>query len=247
MKCYVALLCCAQSARALRAPKTSPLSRTRLRATAAKEPRTNAARWLSGLALSGAALGPVCDNFHSASGVLHYEQYRIALGAAPAWWGGGVLFQTATWVPPLFALAALIIGGLDVLVAKRWPTEEPSGGRVAGAVAAFVALYGLSAVLAAAGLAPATEAAVLWPLALLLWRLCDPAPSSFFAGASTAVGGPAIEAALLGGGGLWPEPFGHLYAYAHPDILGIESWILPVYFAGGPAVSLVSRWIRARA
>ena len=67
------------------------------------------AQWLGSLAIAGAALGPVCDNFHSAAGVLGYTKYQIALGPAPDWWGGGHLFQTATWVPPLFALAALII------------------------------------------------------------------------------------------------------------------------------------------
>ena len=36
--------------------------------------------------------------------------------------------------------------------------------------------------------------------------------ASFVAGAATAVGGPAIEVALLGGGGLFAEPFGHLCA-----------------------------------
>ena len=114
---------------------------------------------------------------------------------------------------------------------------------VAGAVAAFVALYAFSALLAT-GLAPPTEALVLWPLAVLLWKAHDPTLASFVAGAATAVGGPAIEVALLGGGGLFAEPFGHLYAYGRPDVLGVESWILPVYFAGGPAVALVSRWLR---
>ena len=37
------------------------------------------------LALAGAALGPVCDNFHSAAGVLGYTKYQIALGPAPDW------------------------------------------------------------------------------------------------------------------------------------------------------------------
>ena len=189
----------------------------------------------------------VCDNFHSATGVLGYTKYQIALGPAPDWWGGGILFQTAAWVPPLFALAALIIGGIDAVVSSQRPPPAnlaaPSGRRVAGAVAAFVALYAFSALLAT-GLAPPTEAIVLWPLALVLWKACDPTLASFVAGAATAVGGPAIEVALLGGGGLFAEPFGHLYAYGRPDVLGVESWILPVYFAGGPAVALVSRWLR---
>ena len=38
--------------------------------------------------------------------------------------------------------------------------------------------------------------------------------------------------------------FGHLYAYARADLLGVDSWIPAVYFAGGPAVALVSRFLR---
>ena len=53
--------------------------------------------------------------------------------------------------------------------------------------------------------------------------------------------------ALLGAGCAFPEPAGHLYAYVHPDVFGVASWIPAVYFAGGPAVALVSRWIRTRA
>ena len=75
----------------------------------------------------------------------------------------------------------------------------------------------------------------MWPLAVLLWRACDPTLASFVAGAATAVGGPAIEVALLGGGGLFAEPFGHLYAYGRPDVLGVESADPSlVWRAGGP-------------
>ena len=206
--------------------------------------------WLGKLALAGAALGPVCDNFHSGFGVLAYDKYEIAIGAAPAWWGDGHLFQTAAWVPPLFAVAALIIGGIDALVAARAPpAAPPSGARAAAGVGAFVALYALSAALAGApplgaGVAPATSSLALWPPALALWALLDPSPSSFVAGALTAVGGPLIEVALLGGGGAFAEPFGHLYSYARADLLGVDSWIPAVYFAGGPAVALVSRYLR---
>ena len=259
MRPILLVVCALHASHALHAPRphrTTSLQTPRLRHVTplrASPPAENeeraapTAQWLASLALAGAALGPVCDNFHSAAGVLGYTKYQIALGPAPDWWGGGHLFQTAYWVPPLFALAALIIGGIDTLVSAQRPPppelEKPSGRRVAGAVAAFVALYAFSALLAT-GLAPPTEALVLWPLALLLWKACDPTLASFVAGAATAVGGPAIEVALLGGGGLFAEPFGHLYAYGRPDVLGVESWILPVYFAGGPAVALVSRWLR---
>ena len=254
MRPILLVVCALHASHALQAPRPhrvtslprAPLEPLRAGPQAETE-EAPTAQWLASLALAGAALGPVCDNFHSAAGVLGYTKYQIALGPAPDWWGGGHLFQTAYWVPPLFALAALIIGGIDAGVSSQRPPppelEKPSGRRVAGAVAAFVALYAFSALLAT-GLAPPTEAIVLWPLALLLWKACDPTLASFVAGAATAVGGPAIEVALLGGGGLFAEPFGHLYAYGRPDVLGVESWILPVYFAGGPSVALVSRWLR---
>jgi hypothetical protein len=246
MRCYL-LVCSVRWLQALQAPRPHRASSPLRASPPATDDRAPTAQWLTRLALAGAALGPVCDNFHSAAGVLGYTKHRVAFGVAPDWWGGGHLLQTAAWVPPLFALAALIIGGIDALVSAYKPPPPhlatPAGRRVGTVVAAFVLLYALSALLATS-LAPAAEAVVLWPLALLLWRRCDPTLASFVAGASTAIGGPAIEAALLGGGGRFPEPFGHLYAYAHPDLLGVESWILPVYFAGGPAVALVSRWLR---
>ena len=257
MRPILLVVCALHTSHALQAPRPQcttslqtprPHRVTSLRASPpAETEEAPTAQWLASLALAGAALGPVCDNFHSAAGVLGYTKYQIALGPAPDWWGGGHLFQTAYWVPPLFALAALIIGGIDAVVSSQRPPPAdlaaPRGRRVAGAVAAFVALYAFSALLAT-GLAPPTEALVLWPLAVLLWKACDPTLASFVAGAATAVGGPAIEVALLGGGGLFAEPFGHLYAYGRPDVLGVESWILPVYFAGGPAAALVSRWLR---
>ena len=233
-----------------RRPQAKPEARRPQAKAAYDRDAEGALPWLGKLALAGAALGPVCDNFHSGFGVLAYDKYEIAIGAAPAWWGGGHLFQTAAWVPPLFALAAIIIGGIDALVAARAPpAAAPSGPRVAAGVGAFVALYALSAALAGApplgaGVAPATSSLALWPPALALWALLDPSPSSFVAGALTAVGGPLIEVALLGGGGAFAEPFGHLYSYARADLLGVDSWIPAVYFAGGPAVALVSRFLR---
>jgi len=206
------------------------------------------ARWLGGLALSGAALGPVCDNLHSGFGVLSYARYEVAAGAAPEWWGGGALFQTATWVPPMFALAALIIGAIDVAVDGAAP--RPSGRRVAAGVAAFVAVYAASAFGGGApplglGLDARAVSAALWPLALGL-AAWEGSAGGAVAGAATALGGPAIEIALLGGGGAFPEPFGPLYAYARPDVWGVPAWIPAVYFAGGPAVALVSRFLRRR-
>ena len=86
----------------------------------------------------------------------------------------------------MFALAALIIGGIDAVASRYAPPPpelaEPSGSRVAAGVGAFVALYALSAFLAGpCGFTAARSSFALWPLALLLWRLCDPSTPSLSA------------------------------------------------------------------
>jgi hypothetical protein len=37
----------------------------------------------------------------------------------------------------------------------------------------------------------------------------------------------------------------HLYTYSHPDVLGIPSWIMWVYFCGAAAVGNLGRRVRA--
>ena len=97
------------------------------------------------------------------------------------------------------------------------------------------------------GLEPATESLVLWPLAVALWASCDRRASTLAVSIATALAGPCFEIFLLGGGGAFGAgPFGHLYQYTNADFLGIDSWISPVYFAGGPAVILLARWLRAK-
>ena len=149
-------------------------------------------------------------------------------------------------MPPLFALAALIIGGIDAVVSSQRPPPAnlaaPSGRRVAGAVAAFVALYAFSALLAT-GLAPPTEALVLWPLALVLWKTNDPTLASFVAGAATAVGGPAIEVALLGGGGLFAE-FLHCIGHGIAPTAALpwrSQWARPTW-GGVPILARLFCW-----
>ena len=123
MRPILLVVCALHASHALQAPRPhrvtslprAPLEPLRAGPQAETE-EAPTAQWLASLALAGAALGPVCDNFHSAAGVLGYTKYQIALGPAPDWWGGGILFQTALWVPPLFALAA---GSLEQIEHRR--------------------------------------------------------------------------------------------------------------------------------
>jgi len=158
------------------------------------------ARWVTSLGLSGAAFGPLLDNFHGLAAVLTYDAMTVRAGCSDAA-EQACLIQTAEWVPPLFAVAAWIIGGivagLDGDTARR-----PAAPRVATVVALFAAIYAASAALAYAGTLPATMSLLLWPLGVALWAFGDGTPAAFVAAAATAVGGPLIEISLTGGGGL---------------------------------------------
>ena len=112
--------------------------------------------------------GPCLDNLHGGFGVLSYAKFELALGCglAPEWWGGGCALNTALWVSPLFAVAAVVIGTLSQVLepvldgggnvhdaAQARQPPPPSGALVAGSVALFALHYLLSAALAAAPLA----------------------------------------------------------------------------------------------
>ena len=93
MRPILLVVCALHASHALQAPRPQcttslqtprPHRVTSLRASPpAETEEAPTAQWLASLALAGAALGPVCDNFHSAAGVLGYTKYQIALGPAP--------------------------------------------------------------------------------------------------------------------------------------------------------------------
>jgi hypothetical protein len=65
---------------------------------------------------SGAMLGPFLDTYHSAFGVLAYDDPTISL---QWWWNDGrgiAALVTTWWVPPLFGLAGFLIGWLYIVL-----------------------------------------------------------------------------------------------------------------------------------
>jgi hypothetical protein len=78
------------------------------------------------MALAGAALGPFLDSFHSAFGVLQYDQPLTA-----TLWGSveHPALITTVWVPELFGLAGFLIGWLYILLdnAGLEDTKNASG------------------------------------------------------------------------------------------------------------------------
>ena len=203
--------------------------------------------WTPGLLLqqslvmgsASAVLGPLCDGLHSAHGALRYAR-PLLLDLPPA--APLLRLETTWWTPLLFALAGVILGVSHPLLDAALPGgERPRGGRdppwpgVLAGIGGFVLAYYASAVLDAplAEAGPALDL-LLWAAAAGMVLLRNRA--GLLMAALTAVGGPAIEVALIHAG---------LYQYSHPDLLGVPTWIAPVYAAGAPAVGNLGRKVAA--
>lgn len=146
--------------------------------------------------VSGALLGPWLDNYHSVFGVLQYvEPVTLVVD-------GATVLTTGAWVPPLFGLAGIIIGGLylifDVVFATPEPQRSPSGPSILTCIAFFTAQYWLSGLLCGALHLPllalhATFAATM----ALTWAVWDRTATGLVVGLLTGVGGPLIEVFLI--------------------------------------------------
>jgi hypothetical protein len=110
---------------------------------------------------------------------------------------------------------------------------------VLAAITAFVAHYAASGALeqpllgeSLPGGVPTLDALLAaWGVAV--WWAFDASPQGLFMACLTAVAGPLVEIVLINGT--------HAYAYTHPEIWGIPTWIPWVYFAGAPAVGNLGR------
>ncbi|CEL98020.1 unnamed protein product [Vitrella brassicaformis CCMP3155] len=183
------------------------------------------------MASAGALLGSLSDALcHGRYEVLHYTPADLSFFG----------LSSARWVPPLFALAGVIIGtGLPLL--DRWLFKTPAAQRTRSAVVGnvllgivwFAAVYLVSGVLSYYGVDSAVEAALLTPLAALSWAVFEATPAGLVMSFATAAGGPLIEVGLVN----WTD----LYAYSRPDVLGVPVWLPLVYFCGGPAVGNLGR------
>lgn len=180
-----------------------------------------------------AILGPLLDNYHTQFHVLRYA-HPLALGAH---------VSTSALTPPLFATAGLILstGALLLPQLTTTTTATPKDSGMPGALAStasFASLYYLSAalpqLLGATGAGMTTT--TLTGLAGLHWWRMDSGKIGLWLSLATAVCGPAVECVMIAYG--WHE-------YAAPQLLGIPSLIVPVYFAGGSAVANLALAIHA--
>ena len=181
------------------------------------------------MAICGATLGTLLDATESNTGVLTYSAPDVHVFG----------IHTCSWVPPLFALAAIIIGTSTIVAECHFPLTKPpphpAWNTVICAVVSFSLQYALTGILFNLGWSQSEMSLLLYPLALGHHLYWDPSTMSTVMSVATAFGGPTIEFVLIST---------NLYSYADASIAGIlPTWIFATYFAGGAANALLGRAI----
>ena len=155
--------------------------------------------------------------------------------------GGELFLTTASFTPPLFGLAGIIIGslylGLDAALETPVEQRAPSGPKILCGISFFTFQYWLSGLMCGALHAPLpTMHATMVATMVASWVLFDRSKTGLLVGVATGIGGPSIEIFLIN--------HLHLYSYLHADLWGVDSWIPWVYAAGAPAVGNLARGYR---
>ena len=195
------------------------------------------------MSLCGAGLGPFLDSYHSAFGVLKYDEpIRLIL------WGSETYpaLTTTWWVPELFGLAGFIIGWLYILLdasllEKSDERLQPSVSKILVGISFFTLQYWLSGILVQADVLDRTGILNLMSvLAAAGFLALDSTFSGLLVSLATCIGGPLIEAGLI-----TATANGVLTSGYHYNDLGetgfFPLWIVPVYFLGGPANGNLAR------
>jgi len=147
-------------------------------------------------------------------------------------------------VPVAFGGAGLILGVAHPLLDRSLdggPRAVPGWPSALLNTASFVATYELSGRLAqAAALNGGAHDYLsldlpLLACAVMIFLIFERSAGGLLMMALLAVIGPVVEIGLINGL--------DLYAYTHPDVAGIPTWIPWVYAAGGPANGALGRQI----
>ena len=129
------------------------------------------ARYLALMAVSGAALGPCLDGYHSAFGVLRYTVPQ------QVYLGGVFVCETDYWVPPMFALAAVILAVaypvLDEALGVADDRRQTSAPAVLQCIGYFTLQYYASGLLTAQGIGGTPLHSALAVTAALCWFAWD--------------------------------------------------------------------------
>ena len=193
--------------------------------------------------LCGAGLGPFLDSYHSAFGVLKYDEpIRLLL------WGSETYpaLTTTWWVPELFGLAGFLIGWLYILLDASFlesfdERRQPDPSKILVGISFFTLQYWLSGILVQTDLLDRSGILNLMSvLAAVGFFALDGTFSGLIVSLATCFGGPLIEAGLI-----TASTNGILSSGYHYTDLGetgfFPLWIIPVYFLGGPANGNLAR------
>ncbi|VEU40351.1 unnamed protein product [Pseudo-nitzschia multistriata] len=192
----------------------------------------------------GATLGPFLDSYHSAFGVLAYDEpIRFIL------WGSETYpaLTTAWWVPELFGLAGFLIGWLYILFdatllnASNDERLRPTPSKTLVGISFFTLQYWLSGILLQSNTLDRTGILNLMSLlAASGFLVLDGTFSGLTVSLITCIGGPLIEAGLI-----TATSSGLMSGGYHYTDLGetgfFPLWIVPIYFLGGPANGNLAR------
>lgn len=196
------------------------------------------------MTVCGAGLGPFLDSYHSAFGVLKYDEpIRLLLWGSEAY----PALTTAWWVPELFGLAGFLIGWLYILLDATFldsssdELRDPSPFKTLTGISFFTLQYWLSGILVQTSVLDRSGILNLMSvLAAIGFLVFDGTFSGLIVSLATCLGGPLIEAGLI-----TATTNGLLSGGYHYTDLGetgfFPLWIVPVYFLGGPANGNLAR------
>jgi hypothetical protein len=176
------------------------------------------ARALFWLALLGATLGTMLDRLHATTRTLAYTE--------PGPWG------QPWWVPPLFAAAAVGLGGGRVFLGTKG-TTQPRFETAIAATGCFAIAYVMSSVLP-----DLVAIAALTALAIFMYFRFDRSRIALVHIAACAVIGTGVESLLIGAG---------FFRYLHPTgplaPLGVPTWLPVLYACAAIGVGCVGRFL----
>lgn len=192
-------------------------------------PRNDAAmrltpRELAALLAIGAAGGLIGDAAHVQAGTTVYLDASVPF-----------VWESALWFPVLVGLATAALAELRLWLGPTRPGFDPRVG--AGAIAAVLAIYAVTALVYDAPEGPATTLVVMLAVLVAAW-LAGGWPA-LTCGIAAAIVGPAVEIMIV-------ELELARYHAAADSLFGVPPWLPALYFAFGVVVARLGELAVAR-
>jgi hypothetical protein len=171
----------------------------------------------------GALGGLVGDQGHVASGTTVYLQHGVPF-----------VWRSAIWFPMLVGTATAAAAELRLRLGRTRPGDALEA---AGAIAAVIGIYAVTALVRHQPLGPAT--ALVAALAVLVAARLADGPPGLLCGAAAALGGTAVEVVMVKAGVF-------RYADAIDPLAGVPPWLPALYFAFGVVAARLGEILACR-